>query len=337
LQDIIKIDLQEEIKSESKSFNMFAREGRDIVMNEYVIKASNITKIFKKHKVLDNLSINIKKGDIYGFVGKNGSGKTTMIRVLTGLVIPNEGQVELFGHSEANEIIKERSRIGALIDSPAIYLNMTGRENLELIRIQRGIPGTKCIDEALNSVGLKDIYKKKAKNFSLGMKQRLGIAMALISDPEFLILDEPINGLDPIGIKEIRELLLKLNKERGTTIFISSHILSELTQICNRYGFIDDGKLIEEITASEFIDKCRSYLHLKISDSSDVSIILENELGIKDYEVFPDNIVRIYDDFDGEKITLTLAKHNIGVKEIMNMGESLEDYFTKLVGEADNE
>jgi len=316
---------------------MFARERRDMEMNEYVIKASNITKIFKKHKVLDNLSINIKKGDIYGFIGKNGSGKTTTIRVLTGLVIPNEGQVELFGHSEENEIIKERSRIGALIDSPAIYLNMTAKENLELIKIQRGIPGTKCIDEALNSVGLKDIDKKKAKNFSLGMKQRLGIAMALISDPEFLILDEPINGLDPIGIKEIRELLLKLNKERGTTIFISSHILSELTQICSRYGFIDDGKLIEEITANEFSDKCRRYLHLKISDSSDVSIILENELGIKDYEVFPDNIVRVYDAFDGEKITLTLAKHNIGVKEIMNMGESLEDYFTNLVGDADNE
>lgn len=316
---------------------MFAREGRDIEMNEYVIKASNITKIFKKHKVLDNLSINIRKGDIYGFIGKNGSGKTTTIRVLTGLVIPNEGQVELFGHSEENEIIKERSRIGALIDSPSIYLNMTAKENLELIKIQRGIPGTKCIDEALNSVGLKDIDKKKAKNFSLGMKQRLGIAMALLSDPEFLILDEPINGLDPIGIKEIRELLLKLNKERGTTIFISSHILSELTKICSRYGFIDDGKLIEEITASEFSDKCRNYLHLIISDSSDVCIILENELGIKDYEVFPDNIVRIYDDFDGEKITLTLAKHNIGVKEIMNMGESLEEYFTKLVGDADNE
>ncbi|BCZ44624.1 bacitracin ABC transporter ATP-binding protein [Clostridium gelidum] len=306
-------------------------------MSEYVIKASNITKIYKKHKVLDDLSINIKKGDIYGFVGKNGAGKTTMIRVLTGLVIQNEGQVELFGCSEEKDIIKERSRIGALIEAPALYLNMTAKENLELIKIQRGIPGTKCIDETLRLVGLRDIKKKKTKNFSLGMKQRLGIAMALLSDPELLILDEPINGLDPIGIKEIRELLIKLNKERGTTIFISSHILSELTQICNRYGFINDGKLIEEITAGEFSDKCRSYLHLKISDSSDVSIILENELGIKDYEVFPDNILRVYDEFDGEKITLALAKHNIGVKEVMQMGESLEDYFTKLVGGADNE
>lgn len=301
-------------------------------MNEYIVKADSITKVYKRKKVLDNISIKIKKGDIYGFIGKNGAGKTTMIRVITGLATPNEGQVQLFGHSDEKEIVKQRSRIGTLIDSPAIYLNMTAKENLELIRIQRGIPGTKCIDEALKLVGLNDIEKKKTKNFSLGMKQRLGVAMALLSDPEVLILDEPINGLDPVGIKEIRELLLKLNKERGTTILISSHILTELTQICNIYAFINDGKLIEEITARELEDKSRSYLHLKVKDSSDVSLILENELGIKDYEVFSDNIIRIYDEFDGEKITLALAKHGIGIKEIMQMGESLEDYFFKLVG-----
>lgn len=301
-------------------------------MNEYVFRAINITKIYNKQKVLDDLSMNIKKGDIYGFIGKNGAGKTTMIRVLTGLVIPINGQIELFAHSEEKEIIKERGRIGVLIESPALYLNMTAKENLELVRIQRGIPGSTCIDETLNLVGLKDLAKKKTKNFSLGMKQRLGIAMALLSDPEFLILDEPMNGLDPIGIKEIREFLLKLNKERGTTILISSHILSELTHISNRYGFINNGRLIEEMTASEFSNKCRTYLHLKVSDCPETSLILENELKIKDYEVFPDNIIRIYDEFDGEKITLSLSKHNIGVKEIMQMGESLEDYFTKLVG-----
>jgi ABC-2 type transport system ATP-binding protein len=306
-------------------------------MNEFVIRTNNITKIYGKNKVLDDMSMNIKKGDIYGFVGKNGAGKTTMIRVITGLVKSDNGQVELFGHSEEDELIKQRSRLGTLIDSPAIYLNMTARENLELIKLQRGIPGMKCIDEVLNLVGLDDDPKKKAKDFSLGEKQRLGIAMALLSDPELLILDEPINGLDPIGIKEIRELLLKLNKERGTTILISSHILSELTYISNRYGFINHGKLIEEMTAKEFSNKATSYLNLKVSNSSEVSLILENELGIKDYEVFPDSIIRIYDKFDGEKITLTLAKHNIGVKEIMQMGESLEDYFTKLVGGEKNE
>ncbi|MCB2312581.1 ATP-binding cassette domain-containing protein [Clostridium tagluense] len=306
-------------------------------MSEYIIRASNITKTYGNHKVLDDLSINIKKGDIYGAIGKNGAGKTTIIRVLAGLVIPNNGQVELFGHSEENEITKERNRIGTLIESPALYLNMTAEENLKLVKIQRGIPGNKCIDQTLNLVGLKDVEKKKTKNFSLGMKQRLGIAMALLSEPEFLVLDEPMNGLDPIGIKEIRELLLKLNKERGTTILISSHMLSELTHISNRYGFINDGKLIEEMTANELLNKCRTYLHLKVNDSSDVSVILENEIGIKDFEIFPNNIIRIYDEFDGEKVTTALSKHNIGVKEIMQMGESLEDYFTKLVGGKGNE
>ncbi|OOM16071.1 ATP-binding cassette domain-containing protein [Clostridium saccharobutylicum] len=306
-------------------------------MDEYVCRTTNITKLYKKNRVLDNISVNIKKGDIYGFIGKNGAGKTTMIRVISGLVIPNSGQVELFNYSDSKEVIKQRSRIGTLIESPSIYLNMTARENLELIRIQRGIPGTKCIDETLSLVALKDIENKKTKNFSFGMKQRLGIAMALLNDPEFLILDEPINGLDPIGIKEIRKLLLKLNKERGTTILISSHILSELTQICNRYGFINNGTLIQEMTETELSNKCRTYIHLKVSSTSDASIILENNLQIKDYEVFPENIIKIYDKHDLENITFTLAKNNIGVREIMQMGESLEDYFAKLVGGEDNE
>lgn len=306
-------------------------------MKEYVIKARNITKTYGKRKVLDNLSMNIKKGDIYGFVGKNGAGKSTMIRVIAGLVIPNEGEIELFGHTEESKIRKERSRIGTLIETPALYLNMTAKENLELIKIQRGIPGTKCIEEALDLVGLKDIENKKTKNFSLGMKQRLGIAMALLNDPEVLLLDEPINGLDPIGIKELRELLIKLNKERGITVLISSHILSELTLISNRFGFINNGELIEEMTASELADKSRNYLHLKVKDASETSLILENELGIKDYEVFPDNVIKIYDEFDEENISLTLYKHNIRVKEIMPIEESLEEYFTKLVGGMDNE
>ncbi|HBJ1652335.1 MULTISPECIES: ATP-binding cassette domain-containing protein [Clostridium] len=306
-------------------------------MNEYVFRAINITKLYKRKRVLDNISINIKKGDIYGLIGKNGAGKTTIIRIISGLVIPNQGQVELFGYSEKKELIKQRSRIGNLIESPAIYLRMTAKENLELIKIQRGIPGTKCINEILDLVELKDVENKKTKNFSLGMKQRLGIAMALLSHPEFLVLDEPINGLDPIGIKQIRELLLRINKERGTTILVSSHILSELTQISNRYGFIDNGKLVEEITSDELLEKCRNYIHLKVKDSIEVSVILENDLEIKDYEVFSNDIIRIYDEFDCEKVTLSLAKHNIGVKEIIRKGESLEDYFTNLVGGKENE
>ncbi|WP_125153457.1 ATP-binding cassette domain-containing protein [Clostridium rectalis] len=304
---------------------------------DYIIRTNNITKTYRKKKVLNNVSIKVKKGDIYGFIGKNGAGKTTMLKAITGLVIPDEGQIELFGTTEEKDIIKQRKRIGALIESPNLYLNMTARENLFLMKIQRGIPGTNCIDKVLNLVSLKNLEKKKVKNFSLGMRQRLGIAMALLNDPELLILDEPINGLDPICIKEIREILLKINKERGTTILISSHILSELTLLANKYGFINNGKLIEETTSSELSKKCRRYLHLKINNCSNVSIILENELKIKDYEVFKDNTIRIYDEFDGEKITLTLAKHSIGVKEIMKMDEALEDYFAKLVGGDKNE
>jgi len=312
---------------------MFARERRDMEMNEYVIKASNITKIFKKHKVLDNLSINIKKGDIYGFIGKNGSGKTTTIRVLTGLVIPNEGQVELFGHSEENEIIKERSRIGALIDSPAIYLNMTAKENLELIKIQRGIPGTKCIDEALNSVGLKDIDKKKAKNFSLGMKQRLGIAMALISDPEFLILDEPVNGLDPSGIKEIRELILDLRNKRGITFLISSHILSEIQQIATKIGIIHKGKLLEEIDYDELQKINRHYINIKVNDDKKAAFILEQKLNIKDYVIWEKNNLRVYENLQGAaEINKTLISNDINVNELCLSIDSLEDYFLKLTG-----
>lgn len=306
-------------------------------MDKYIITTKNITKKYGKRIVLNGLSMNIKKGDIYAFIGENGAGKSTMIRVLTGLVIPNEGQVELFGYSKEDKIREERRRIGTLIDSPALYFNMTAKENLELIKIQRGISETKCIEEVLELVGLKDIERKKTKNFSLGMKQRLGIAMALLNDPEILILDEPMNGLDPIGIKEIRKLLLKLNRERGITILISSHILSELAQISSRYGFIKNGKLIQEITANEISNKCRKYLHLKVRNISEASFILENEIGIKNYKIFPDNVMRIYNEFNGEKITLALSKHNIGVKEIMPIDESLEDYFTKLIGGEDNE
>ncbi|NMF07204.1 ATP-binding cassette domain-containing protein [Clostridium beijerinckii] len=306
-------------------------------MNEYVCRTSNITKSYRKNKVIDNVSINIKNGDIYGFVGKNGAGKTTMIRIISGLIIPDAGEIELFGDNDYKNITKQRSRLGALIESPSIYLNMTAKENLELIKIQRGIPGTKCIEDIINLVGLKCDEKKKAKNFSMGMKQRLGIAIALLNDPEFLILDEPINGLDPLGIKEIRELLLKINKERGTTILISSHVLSELTQMCSKFGFINNGKLVEEISAEELYSKCRKYIHLKVNKYVEASVILEKELGIRDYEVFQDNVIRIYDEFDSEKITLFLAKHGMGVKEIIPMGESLEEYFTNLIWGNENE
>lgn len=310
-----------------------------IKLNEYVLRINNLKKNFKKHKVLKEVSLNIKKGDIYGFVGKNGSGKTTVIRAIAGLIIPDSGEIELFGDTEEDNVIKQRDRTGILIEEPTLYKNMTARENLELVTIERGIPDKDIIDKTLSLVGLGDIdiSKKKVKNFSLGMKQRLGIAMAIISDPEFLILDEPINGLDPIGIRTVRELLLKLNKERGTTILISSHILSELKCVATKYGFINHGKIVEEISAKELMKKCRNYIHLKTSDNSKAIIVLEKDLGIMDYKVLENDIIHIYDNFDKGTISLKLARQGIAVNEIFERYESIEDYFTKIVGSEDNE
>ena len=201
-------------------------------MNVTVFEAINITKKYRNTLALNQVSMSVMQGDIYGFIGENGAGKTTMIRLLTGLAEPTTGKIALFGESN-KKLAKQRERIGCIIESPSLYLDMTAYENLEVQRLQRGIPGKGCIDNALALVGLKDTGKKKAKDFSLGMRQRLALAIALLGNPEFLVLDEPINGLDPTGIIELRNLLKRLNKERGITILISSHILTELHQLAN--------------------------------------------------------------------------------------------------------
>ena len=214
-------------------------------MNVTVFEAINITKKYRNTLALNQVSMSVMQGDIYGFIGENGAGKTTMIRLLTGLAEPTTGKIALFGESN-KKLAKQRERIGCIIESPSLYLDMTAYENLEVQRLQRGIPGKGCIDNALALVGLKDTGKKKAKDFSLGMRQRLALAIALLGNPEFLVLDEPINGLDPTGIIELRNLLKRLNKERGITILISSHILTELHQLANRYGILHEGKLLQE-------------------------------------------------------------------------------------------
>lgn len=223
-------------------------------MNVTVFEAINITKKYRNTLALNQVSMSVMQGDIYGFIGENGAGKTTMIRLLTGLAEPTTGKIALFGESN-KKLAKQRERIGCIIESPSLYLDMTAYENLEVQRLQRGIPGKGCIDNALALVGLKDTGKKKAKDFSLGMRQRLALAIALLGNPEFLVLDEPINGLDPTGIIELRNLLKRLNKERGITILISSHILTELHQLANRYGILHEGKLLQEITATEEYSK----------------------------------------------------------------------------------
>jgi ABC-2 type transport system ATP-binding protein len=301
-------------------------------MDNYVFKSNNITKMHGKQKALDNISLNIKKGDVYGFVGKNGAGKTSMIRIILGLSFSDSGEIELFGESNNENINLARNKIGSLIEKPIFYGNMTAIENLELIKIQRGLSDSNYIYKVLKLVNLHSTGRKKAKDFSLGMKQRLGIAMALLSKPDLLILDEPINGLDPIGIKEIRELLIKLNKEQGTTILISSHILSELTQLVTQYGFINEGKLIQEISSNDLHKICRDYIHLKVSNISSISEVFKNQLNINDYEICTDNIIKVYEKTHLENLSLILAKYNIAIYELFTKEESLEEYFSRLVG-----
>ena len=262
-------------------------------MSEVVLKTYNLSKKYKETMAVDKVCMTIKKGQIYGFIGQNGAGKTTIIRLITGLAHKTDGEIELFGQTD--NLDESRESIGSLVESPAFYGNMTARENLEISRLVRGIGSKDSIDKVLELVNLKDTGKKKVKNFSLGMKQKLGIANALLGNPKFIILDEPINGLDPMSIVEIRELIKKLNNELGMTILISSHILGELSELATNYGIISHGKLIEEFTAKELREKCRQYIEIIVDDSKKATVLLEEKLGITNYEVINDNMIKVYD------------------------------------------
>ena len=302
-------------------------------MKEVILKTYNITKKYGNQVAVNNVNMTIRKGEIYGFIGQNGAGKTTLIRLITGLINKTGGEIELLGATGEAELNKSRTMIGSLIETPSFYTNMTARENLEVSRLVRNIPGKKCIDEVLELVGLKDVEKKKVKNFSLGMRQRLGIANALMGNPKLLILDEPINGLDPMGIVEIRELLKKINKEKDMTILISSHILSELSELATTYGIISNGKLIEEITAEELAEKCRQYIDLKVDDTSRAVTLLERELGISDYEVLEDKKIKVFSNLENVgEVNSILSKSGVIVQSISIKGENLEEYFMNKIG-----
>ena len=302
-------------------------------MKEVILKTYNITKKYGNQVAVNNVNMTIKKGEIYGFIGQNGAGKTTLIRLITGLIHKTGGEIELLGATGEAELNKSRTMVGSLIETPSFYTNMTARENLEVSRLVRNIPGKKCIDEVLELVGLKDVEKKKVKNFSLGMRQRLGIANALMGNPKLLILDEPINGLDPMGIVEIRELLKKINKEKDMTILISSHILSELSELATTYGIISNGKLIEEITADQLAEKCRQYIDLKVDDTSRAVTLLERELGISDYEVLEDKKIKVFSNLENVgEVNSILSKSGVIVESISIKGENLEEYFMNKIG-----
>lgn len=302
-------------------------------MKDVILKTYNITKKYGNQIAINNVNMTIKKGEIYGFIGQNGAGKTTLIRLITGLIHKTNGDIELLGASSENELNKARTMVGSLIETPSFYNNMTARENLEVSRRIRNIPGNKCVDEVLELVGLKNIEKKKVKNFSLGMKQRLGIANAIMGNPRLLILDEPINGLDPMGIVEIRELLKKINKEKDMTILISSHILSELSELATTYGIISSGKLIEEITSQELKEKCRKYIDLKVDDTSRAVTILERKLGINDYQVLANKKIKVFSNLDNVgEVNSILSNSGIIVESIGVKGENLEEYFMNVIG-----
>ncbi|WP_010651524.1 ABC transporter ATP-binding protein [Oceanobacillus massiliensis] len=302
-------------------------------MNDNVLKINHVSKKYQDKMALKKVNLSIKMGSIYGFIGQNGAGKSTLIRIVCGLAKPTAGTIELFEKSNERELIEARKRIGTIIEGPALYPHMTAVENLEAHRLLKGIPGKECIERTLTLVGLEDTGKKKAKNFSLGMKQRLGLAIALLGDPEFLILDEPINGLDPMGVVEIRELLKKLNREYGITILISSHILSELHLLATHYGIIHDGQLLEQLSAKELNDKSQQYLHIKVDNPDKAATVIERKFATREFEVMPDGSIRLFAGIDEPgKVSASLTNEGLVIEQFMPMGEDLESYFTKRIG-----
>lgn len=302
-------------------------------MNETVIKTNGLTKIYKKQRAVDNLSIDVKAGSIYGLVGENGSGKSTTLKMILGMVIPSNGDVEIFGETNIDKLNEGRKSIGSIIESPVFYPYMSAKKNLEYYRIQRGIEDKNIVEEVLSAVGLERAGRKKFKTFSLGMKQRLGIALSLMINPEILVLDEPINGLDPMGIVDLRKLLLKINRERNVTVIISSHILDELSQIATVYGFMSHGKLLKEITSEELEAECSKFLKVKVDDVAKATMIFEKELETLDYKVNSQDELYLYGYLEeSEKILKVLYDNDISVKSISEEGIKLEDYYMDLIG-----
>ncbi|MDE6064560.1 MAG: ABC transporter ATP-binding protein [Lachnospiraceae bacterium] len=300
---------------------------------EFVVKSQKLNKRYGETAALKDVNITVKKGSIYGLVGNNGAGKTTFLKVLTGQTKADSGTFTLLGEDNEAGYRKVRSRTGAIIENPGFYPKLTAKQNLEYYRIQRGILGKEIVDEMLRMVGLEHAAKKKFENLSLGMKQRLGIALALMGEPEFLILDEPINGLDPSGIIEIRNLLLKLNREKNVTILISSHILTELENIATDYGFLNKCELVEEVTAERLREKCRTFLEVKVTDAAAYAALLETELLCSNYKVLPGNCIHILERVDRVSDYSALAvKHDIGLLAFEMKEINLENYYMNLIG-----
>lgn len=300
---------------------------------EYLLSTDGLTKRFKRQTAVDHVSLHVKRGAIYGFIGRNGAGKTTFFKMISGLSTPTSGEISLFGYSGV-ERKKVLSRIGVLIEAPGLYPDMSAYDNLKLKCICVGINKNGYIESILKTVGLDTVGQKKVKNFSVGMKQRLGIGMALVGEPDLLALDEPINGLDPQGIAEVRDTILRLNHERNITIIISSHILEELSKIATNYGIIHEGRLIKELTSEELAVECSKRIEIKL-DHPELALPVLDRLSFTKYRTVDQNTIQIFERLDESgAINMELAKQNIIVQSITVVGENIEDCFLNLTGGA---
>lgn len=303
---------------------------------EYVLQTNALSKSYKNFKALNGLSMNIPKGSIYGFIGKNGAGKTTLIRLICGLQEPTSGEYTLYGRKNTEkEIVKSRRRMGAIVETPSIYLDMTAEDNLKQQYRILGLPSFDGLSDILKLVKLEDAGKKKAKNFSLGMRQRLGIAIALVGDPDFLVLDEPVNGLDPQGIIQMRELILKLNREQQITFLISSHILEELSKLATYYGFIENGYLVKEMSSTELETACKKCTRVEVSDSKVLARVLD-AMDIE-YKIFSDTTADVYAKVNISQLAAALSEQNCEILSVQAHDESLESFYINLVGGSRNE
>lgn len=307
-------------------------------VREIILATKNLTKKYNNVSAVNNINLELRQGEIYGLVGKNGAGKTTLLRMLTGQAFATGGSISLFDGTSEEALNIGRKRIGAIIETPSFYSYMSAEQNLEYYRIQRGIPGKECVKQVLEEVRLADTGNKKYKSFSLGMKQRLGLALALMNKPEILLLDEPINGLDPFGIVEIRNLLIKLSQEKNITILISSHILSELSNLVTYYGFIDKGMMVKQISEEDLERECNKYLELKVDNVERTTALLETSLGCTSYMVTPDKAIHLFEYLDQPiKISELIVKNEIGLMSMVVKDINLENYFIQLVGGTSND
>lgn len=301
--------------------------------SETVVKTSRIAKTYGKFHAVSDLDMNVKRGEIYALVGQNGAGKTTLLKMISGLSPASSGELELFGQTSERGLGWARAHTGSMIETPGFFPYLSARRNLEYYCIQRGIRNTDKVERTLDFVGLSDAGNKKFKNFSLGMKQRLGLALAVIGEPRLLFLDEPINGLDPMGIAEFRELILKLNREKEVTVVISSHILGELAQIATTYGFIHKGELVEHISSADLAEKCRSCLKLEVDDAQKAAGVLKSTLSCEKLEISGEKSLLVDEMLDTpELIVKALVENGVMVSQAYRSGITLEKYFIDLIG-----